>query len=117
MPFIYSTLSTDQQYRGYTKGGGDMPIVSTKVFIAGKANIMNKNIITPRGMVTEVTEEELKVLEADEVFKIHVKGGFISVDKKQVDAEKAAENMSAKDKSAPITPDDYEAGKAPTVVN
>jgi len=115
MPYVYSTLSCDNEYRGYKKGGGDIPQVEAHVLIKGGAGIANRNIITPRGVATEVTKEELIILEANEQFQLHVKNGFIMVESKRSEADEVAKNMTKKDKSAPATPDDYTGEKSPIV--
>ena len=114
MAYIYSTLSSDNEYRVYKKGGADMNIVAGKVVVKGKANIANKNIITPRGVATMVTADELKLLEENESFKRHKERGFISVSTKQETADKVANDMSKKDKSAPKTKEDFGIGKVTT---
>lgn len=108
MPFIYSTLSNDNVYVQYAeqKSNNLAPVAVGSIYIAGKANITNKNLLTPKGVVTEVTEAQLKDLELSEVFNIHVKNGFITVDKSKKDADKVAKDMTAKDKSAPLSEED-----------
>lgn len=115
MPYVYSTLSNDNEYRIYEKGGADIPVVKGHVLIKGGAGIANKNLITPRGVPTEVTKEQLEMLEGNDQFKMHKENGFISVDTKQADADAVAKNMTKKDKSAPKTPEDYSGDKAPKV--
>jgi rRNA maturation endonuclease Nob1 len=108
MPFIYSTLSNDNVYVQYAeqKSNNLAPVAVGSIYIAGKANITNKNLLTPKGVVTEVTDAQLKDLELSEVFNIHVKNGFITVDKSKKDADKVAKDMTAKDKSAPLSEED-----------
>lgn len=115
MPYVYSTLSNDNEYRGYKPGGADMQTVERHVLIKGGAGIANKNIITPRGVATEVTAEELEFLKGHESFKMHVENGFITFDNKKADAEEVAKDMKKKDQSAPVTPEDYTEEKAPVV--
>lgn len=115
MPYVYSTLSCDNEYRSYVKGGGDIPQVESHVLIKGGAGLVNKNIITPRGVATEVTKEQLAMLEAHDQFQLHKKNGFIQVDAKKIDADDVAKDMAKKDKSAPATPEDYVGDKAPIV--
>lgn len=115
MPFIFSTLTCDNDYRTFTKGGGDVQNVETTVRVKGGAGIANKNLITPRGVMTVVSDDELKLLETNESFKMHKENGYITVESKKADADEvAAKSMKKKDKSAPVTPEDY-GEKAPVV--
>lgn len=109
--YVYSTLSSDQIYTQTRPGGGDLPVVERDVFIAGKANIPDRRLITPRGVVTAVTAEELELLRGNEVFKLHEANGFISVSDKHVDPEVAASGMVTRDQSAPLEDGDFEAAR------
>lgn len=105
MNYIYSTLTCDNLYvdfefveNAYIRQG------KKQVLIKGGANLPTagmKDIITPLGAVTEVTDEDLAFLESNECFKKHVDKGFITVDKSKVKIEKAVKDMKDKDKSAP----------------
>ena len=117
MPFVYSTLTADQAYTVWDKGGADLPVAKRICIIKGGAGIANKNLITPRGVATHVTPQQLEALEACDAFKRHKERGYIRVDDKEQDAEKvAAASMAEKDGGAPLTDADFEkAGqKAPT---
>lgn len=102
---IYSTLTADQEYRGYTEG--KVKTVKWKVVIKGGANIAGKNLITPMGVLTTVTDEEMGLLETNPSFKRHVERGFITVEKKKVGVEDVVKNMKKKDKSAPKVAGDF----------
>jgi len=120
MPHICSTLSNDQLYTVYVKdtsGGRAIPQADKKIFVAGKANIANKHIITNEGVMTEVTDEELKALEGLQAFKDHVEAGHLKVVTRKADGNEVAKDMKKKDKSAPLTPDDFKdkPEKAPKV--
>ncbi|MEX9216287.1 hypothetical protein AB7W40_19735 [Providencia rettgeri] len=99
--YVYSTLTNDQSY-GVTDG---------RVFIAGQANVMTKHMYTPRGRVTEISDEQYRQLKANHVFKLHVENGFIAVESQKEDPEKVATNMEASDASAPDTPESLDAEK------
>lgn len=106
--YVYSTLSSDQLYTNY--GGGELPMPVGEVFIRGGANVMpRKGDETPAGAVTEVTAEQLEILQANPDFKLHLQNGFIYVSETKVDAEVAAEDMERRDKSAPKTEQDVKA--------
>lgn len=93
--YIYSTLSNDQRYQ--LKDG-------RSVLIAGKANVANKQLVTPKGMVTAVTEDDFNLLQENIVFAAHSKNGFLSADHERRDPEAFAErNLEPADKSAQDT--------------
>lgn len=108
--YVYSTLSNDQQYTQYAgKADNNLaPNVEHSILIAGKANVTNKHFITPRGMVTEVTAEDLAILKKNELFKIHEANGFITYSESKEDAEKVAAVMEGRDKSAPLVEQDFD---------
>ncbi len=119
MPVIYSTLSCDQSYRlwdcelkGVTDEKGFRTPNSTFQFLVnGKANITNKILITPKGVATVCSAEQLEKLKKCACFNNHVNRGYLLIDEaaKNTSAEKAdkvAENMTQKDKSAPKTEKD-----------
>lgn len=101
--YIFSTLANDQMYQDWTKGGGDIPVKGRGVLIKGGAGVANRNLITPLGVATEVSDEELQLLEANEVFQTHKKLGFVVVRQKSADPEKVAADMNRADRSAPLT--------------
>lgn len=102
MPYIYSTSSADVNFRIRD----DQFNVLETIFVAGKANIANKHMLTSRGVSTEVSDEQLKKLESIPVFRQQVANGFLKVDSKR-NADKVAKEMAPKDKSAPATKDDF----------
>lgn len=89
--YVYSTMSADVNYGG--------------VLIAGKANVANKNIVTPLGTATKVDDSALSFLESSHLFNLHKKNGFITVEKYKEDADLVAANMTGRDASAPETPE------------
>lgn len=119
MPYVYSTLSSDQTYCQYQKklDPKKIPQILERIFINGKANVVNKNtFITPKGVVTEITDEQLKILETIPAFKNHKEAGFIKVDTSQTDPEKVAKaDMTAKDKSAQLVESDFDPKRKPIV--
>ena len=101
--FIYSTLPCAQQYTLYAK---DQPnptvnVVDKHVLIEGGHGVANKNIITPYGVMTEVTEEQMEILNNVPQFKSHKEAGYISVRDKQDDVEKVADNLDKDSKDMP----------------
>lgn len=116
--YVYSTMAAAVQYPVYTAGGGDLQVADSAVTIQGGANIPDKYMRTPDGaVVTTVSEDELAALNANPVFKLHEKNGFIRVSGKNTSGEKVAADMEGRDKSAPLVDQDFEAeGKEPPKV-
>jgi hypothetical protein len=108
--YIYSTLSSDQQYTSWKPPPpGGSPELERQVVIKGGANVASKFLVTPIGARTEVSEDDLEFLETNNVFKRHVEGGYIRVRKEKVDPEVAvAAGMKQRDQSAPLTPESSE---------
>lgn len=105
---IYSTLSASTQYVTYRKNDSrEMAIAEKRITIKGGANVASKNLITPRGVVTTVSDEDYAELMQNPVFLKHLEGHYIFCDPVKANANKVAEkNMEARDVSAPLTPDD-----------
>lgn len=108
MPYIYSTMAAPVAYTGKADvSNNDLPRTPRRVTIAGGAGIANKNLITPLGVVTEVTDDELAFLKTDEVFNRHVERGVLVIQVKKSEVEKVAPDM-VQDESSPLTPADYD---------
>jgi hypothetical protein len=121
MPFyVYSTLTSTNNYAIYKpqpKDSKATPTIQKKISILGGSNVMPMpregmlypigGLVTPRGTVTEVSDEDMELLEKDYHFNEHRKNGFIVVEKKELAPEKVVKNMTPKDGSAPKTPEDY----------
>jgi hypothetical protein len=106
--YVYSTLTADQQYTVWRKGGGDLPTAETVVVIKGGHGLASKHFITAKGVATRVTDEQLEALNRCPSFLRHQERGFIVVSKDEVAPEKVASNMEGRDGSAPLTPQDFE---------
>lgn len=101
MPYIYSTLSQSNAYVTWDKAPGGKLVKKKVIVIKGGANIfVDKYHGTPLGHVTTVSDEELKNLEENPVFKNHVNRGFIIVDNKKKNPDLIAKKMESKDNSA-----------------
>lgn len=116
--FVYSTLSADNMYGPYDPGAADLPVRKGSVLIKGGANVVGaKHLITPRGMVTRITEEQLALCRADVTFAAHEANGFLTVESKQVDADHVAADMVGRDLSSPLVPQDLTNAEPAAVVN
>ncbi|TCJ96150.1 hypothetical protein EV694_1702 [Volucribacter psittacicida] len=103
MPYVFSTLSCDNRYTSYTKTNSDIQVPSKGILIKGGAGVMNDRFITPMGVVTEVSKEELDILESNPVFRLHKEKGFIVVQDKKSDVDKVASVMNQDDGGSPLT--------------
>ena len=97
--YVYSTLANDQRY---VERGTNRTVVAS-VLVAGKANVPNRHMLTPRGVSTQVSDEQLAILRDNKVFKLHEKNGFVTVDSRKADPDKVAKSMSNNDPSRPDT--------------
>jgi hypothetical protein len=109
MPFVYSTLTNTNAFILYANTNAhSLGVALQRIEIKGGHGMKNpKGLDTPRGVVTQITDEELEILKKDYSFMQHVKDGWITFDDKKIDPEKKADNMADKDGSAPLTPKDF----------
>ncbi len=107
--YIYSTLSSDQLYVRWGDGPkGGLPQRDASVLISGKANIATKHLVTPKGVLTIVDDEQMKILIENRSFNTHGKNGFITVERKKAEsADEVAANMTPRDLSAPLVDKDF----------
>lgn len=117
MPYVFSKITNDTVYADYAYNpGGGLPTITKQVKIKGGANRADKHIITPQGVMTEVTDEELEFLLKNDGFQRHVERGFITHKAYKADADKVAKDMAERDNSSPLTPQDFtEEGGHPAV--
>lgn len=119
MPYVYSTATCSGTYVKYqdvpansdNKSSPGHNKVVKSVTIQGGNGVATRHLITPKGMVTKVSDEDLAFLMQNRSFQRHMDAGFITVDKKKVDPAIKAKDMTEKDGSAPLTPKDFEKGE------
>lgn len=108
---IYSTLTCGQTYVEYDMRS-DLPIVKRSFVVRGGAGVaQRKALITPYGVMTEVSEDDYNWLQTLPSFKQHVEGGWITVIKSKMlrdDPDSVAAGMEARDGSAPLVPVDFD---------
>lgn len=108
MPYILSRLANSQIYTNYAKGVGDnMNIPIESVEIKGGADVTDKNLVTPEGVITKVTNEQLEVLKANKGFQQHLEGGYVKYFGTAPNIEKYADKLT-QDNSRQIKKSDYE---------
>lgn len=108
MNYVYSTLTCDNSYTLYEKTAGGLSVPKAEVLIKGGTGLANKHFITPLGVATSVSDQELALLKENSVFKEQMANGFLIVQEggKAEDAEKVAADMVIGDGSAPLTEQD-----------
>jgi hypothetical protein len=106
--YVYSTLSNDQTYQNWAIGEGGLPNAGHSVFVKGGHGVANDRLITPLGVMTEVSDYDIEQLEHNPVFQLHKANGFVVVRQSKADTEKVASDMQASDLSAPLTEADIE---------
>ncbi len=118
MKHVFSTLTADQCYVEWIQGGADLHIEGRSVLIKGGSNCADNRLITPIGVMTEISNEDYALLAEDQTFKLHCANGFITVRDKPANAEAVAADMATRDGSAPLVDADFEdQGKPAPVVN
>lgn len=111
MAFITSKMAAPVVYAFYAQGpNGIMQVVDT-IKINGGADVITKALVTPQGIVTEIDDDKLDKLKSHPVFQKHLENGAVSIQGTEKEAKKAEKELE-QDKSAQITPDDYEKGNA-----
>jgi hypothetical protein len=110
---IYSTTSCSSIFlvRGKERLGNNMFPILRKIPIRGGANVkpLGPNSVTPPGVVTEVSDDDLAELNSSTVFQRMVERGFYKIVtvKKETPVEKVVDDMNPKDASAPKNVDDF----------
>lgn len=106
MPFIVSTLTNSYRYTNWKPqvAPGHPLEVESEVLINGGANLADKRQITPKAVITEVTEDQLDALSKNVTFSKHVEKGFLIILHSKPDAEEVAKDMKPRDQNAPYTP-------------
>lgn len=113
MNYVYSTLTCDNEFAVYAPKNDPraLSVIKKRILIKGGHGVKNHlGIDTPKGVVTQVSDEDLDILEKHYSFQKQVKAGFIVVDRKERAPATVAVDMAQKDASAPLTPADFEKG-------
>jgi hypothetical protein len=125
MYYIYSTATCPISYvkykpspttEGKDRNGGSVGHnqILRRVTINGGHGVNTKQLFTPRGVVTQISDDDFEFLMKDEAFKRHMDAGYMSFDKKKTEPEKKAKNMADKDGSSPLTEKDFERSESDT---
>ena len=103
--YILSTATHDHEFPLYRKGRPGAPAVADgSVIIHGKAGLPNKHLLTPRGVSTPVTDEQIAQLEQSKVFcRMRDNGWFTVLNADPRDADKQAADQAEGDGSKQLT--------------
>jgi hypothetical protein len=111
MHYITSTMAADVTYHLYSNisdSRNGVPKIKRSVLIRGKSGVADKVLITPMGVRTVVSDEDMELLNNDITFNTHRKNGYITVESSDRNTEVVvADGMKTRDDSAPITPEDF----------
>ncbi len=103
--FIASKLTASTSFAIYDKKAQN---IVKRILINGGNSLVNRHLQTLEGAITEITEDDLKLLEQDFTFNRQVKNGFLKVTD-QPDAAKASSDLESRDTSAPLQQEDVDA--------
>lgn len=106
--YIYSTLASDNVYAAHGPAVDGLPQAREGILIRGGYGVATRALVTPRGSVTPITDEQYARLQDDAVFVLHRDNGFIAVEQSSAPAEVVAANMAQNDPSAPLEPGDLD---------
>lgn len=99
--YVCSKMASDNAYTTYhprSKSANDMPRKDRQVLIKGGAGVTNKQLVTPHGVVTKITPEELEYIRKnDPAFSRHEKRGFLKV----LDKDPSASDVKSMAKDMP----------------
>jgi len=117
MPYVYSTATNHIAYVEYEtdndKNSG-FAKVAKKVIVTGGHGLATKQLVTPKGVATKVSDDDLEFLLKNKSFQRHVKAGYMTYDKNKSDPEKKAASMAQADGCSPLTPNDFKPGQYST---
>jgi hypothetical protein len=97
MYHIYSTLANDNEYVRYSQHGPQgVNLAEASVLIKGGSGVNRKNIGTPLGVHTSISDEDFEWLKDEYSFKQHMKNGYITVQKQKSEPEVVAADMATR---------------------
>lgn len=114
MPYITTTKAEDTNFPIWEKGAGGVMKIKKNIILKGGANVIdNKRLYTPKGVLTQVSEEEVELLLKNPSFKRQMDRGFYVIHN---DKALHTESLEKKDGSAQYKAEDFEdmGQKAPT---
>ena len=111
MAFITSRVSASNDYVLEWTSANGMKKAKRTFHVNGGADVINKKtLLTPSGVITEISDDELEALKKnDPLFCFHLNNNTLVIRGTEKEAEKAKTELE-KDKSSQLTPEDYENG-------
>lgn len=81
--YVCSKMASDNAYTTWhpkQKAANDMPRKDRQVLIKGGSGVVNKQLVTPHGVVTKITSDELDLVRKScPAFARHEKAGYLRV--------------------------------------
>ena len=114
--YVFSNLTTDQNYTIYRKGqrAGEPAVVETSILIKGGHGVANDRIVTPKGVCTTISDDVYEALTNCPMFARHYEKKFITIENKKADPEKVSQDLEPKDGGAPLVNNDFKENQQPT---
>lgn len=112
--YITFTCSADMVFPVYLNDGPKSMSATARreIKILGKANVTDKySLAVPTGMITEVSDEDLAILQANDGFRRMVEKGFLKVSSSNA-LDKNLSGMTARDGSSQILDADHAASSS-----
>lgn len=111
MYHVYSTMANSNRYVRYTPNSPNgIRNIEHTVLIKGGSGINKMHIGTPIGVHTAVSDEDMDWLKDEFSFKQHIKNGYITVRKQDLNPEVVAAEMVTHDQetdACPVVPQDF----------
>jgi hypothetical protein len=111
MHHVFNTMANSTRYVKYrAHSPRSVNVGERSILIKGGSGIHQKHIGTPLGIHTAVSDEDMEWLKEDPHFKQHVKNGYITIRKAEVNPEVAAAEMvthDPKSDACPVIPQDF----------
>lgn len=106
--FVFSKLPSSTAYTEWQVGPGGIQTEVRRVLVKGGAGVANKQLITPQGIMTEVTDADAEFLLNDHHFKQHQKNGFVTLTAGRAEVETVVADLSSDPTGAdPLTESSY----------
>lgn len=111
---VFSTLTASVEYTEHRTGENGIPVALGSVLIKGGTGVANQHVQTPRGVATMVTPAQAELLQKNELFKLHKRNGFVTLEEVarppgEDAVEKAVAEMEGRDNSSPLVDADFRA--------
>lgn len=107
--YVVSRAAQDIEYTEWEANKTGSHEKKKSVIIKGGAHVINRETLeTPNGVITPVTDEELKFLKSNSTFQRHQEASFMEIVGDKEDAEDLAESEGQRDNGSQLTKKDFE---------